>query len=268
LAIGIALSCSAWSYDSGQRRMGANEKPPAIEDVGVTEHLGEKIDLSIPFVDDEGKEVTLAKYMHPGRPLLLALVYFECPNLCNYQINGLTNAFRKMDWDIGDKFDFVAISINSKETPAIAAAKKANYVKSYGRLASAQGWHFLTGSAENIAKIAGQIGFKYKWNESDQQFGHAAVTYAVTPEGKLSRYLYGVEFDPKTIRLSLVEASHGKIGTLADHFVLMCFMFDPTKNKYTLYAFNLMRFGGVLMIILLMIILIPYWRRERKRTAA
>lgn len=245
----------------------SGETPKELEDVGVTEHLGAQLDKSLVFTNDNGEQVQLGQYFTSGRPLIMAMVYYSCPNLCNYQLNGTIDVLRKMRGDAGKDYDVVAVSMDHTETPEVASAKKENYLKALGRVGSESGWHFLVGNEENVKKLAAQLGFRFKWNEGSKQYSHAAATYIVTPEGRISRYLYGIEFSPQTLRLALVEASDGKIGSVVEQLALFCFQFDPSKNKYTLYAFNIMQIGGGLTVLILAVFLTPVWMRERKRKA-
>lgn len=238
--------------------------PEEIQDVGVTEKLSQQISKSLEFTNDKNEKVTLGQYFTGNKPVLLSMVYYDCPSLCNFHLNGLLDVFRKTKLKVGQDFEFVAISMNHRETPELAAKKKANYLKELDQPGAENGWHFLVGSEENVKKIANEIGFRFKWNEAGQQYAHAAVAYVLTPDAIISRYLYGIEFPPQTLRLSLIEASQGKIGNIVDQIILFCFQFNPSQNKYTLYAFNVMRVGAILTAVLLAAFLLPYWRRERR----
>lgn len=242
----------------------ANETPKELAGVGIDEHLGEKVDLDLAFKNENGESVTLRSYMKDGKPVLLSLAYFSCPSLCNFHLNGLLDAFKKIPAPLGQEFHAVVVSIEPKETPQLARDKKATYLKSYGRPEGEKGWHFLTGDAASITKLAKQVGFNYRWDEEQQQYAHASAATVLTPEGTISRYLYGIIFDPKTVRLSMIEASDGKVGTVMDRLVLYCFHFDSKASKYSLAAFNVMRAGGVAIIVILAIFLAPFWFRSRK----
>lgn len=245
----------------------SSETPTELQDVGVTEHLGAKLNLDLKFTNDAGQAVLLGHYFNSHRPVMMAMVYYSCPNLCNYQLNGTVEVLKKMKGTAGVDYDVVAVSMDHAETAALAAKKKANYLKALGQPGAEKGWHFLVGNETNVKTLANQLGFKFKWNEGSKQFSHAAATYILTPGGILSRYLYGIEFSPQTLRLALVEASGGRIGNVVEQLALFCFQFDPSKNKYTLYAFNIMRIGAALTVILLAVFITPVWLRERKRRA-
>lgn len=259
-----ALGLPASAYDPKEVVVTGHELPEDLINVKTDQRVGESLDLSMPFVSDTGQAVTLGQFFKNDRPVLMAMVYYTCPALCNYHLNALTEAMRKLQWTVGHEFELVAVSMNHEEGPDVAAQKKMNYVSAYGRLESANGWHFLTGSKENVKKLADQLGFQFKWLPDKKQFAHAAVAYIVTPGGKISRYLYGLDIDTKTLRLGLLEASNGKIGSIIDQVMMFCYMFDPQKNKYTLYAWNIMRIGAILALLLLMVFLIPFWMRESR----
>jgi len=250
------------AYDPAQTEI-SNQTPQQLEGIGVTEKLGDQIDLGTPFTDDAGNPVTLGSYFKTGKPVVFSIVYYSCANLCNFHLNGLTSALKKLPWTVGQEFELVALSMDHRETPELAGKKKANYVNEYGRPDSINGWHFLTGSEDNIKKIADQVGFGFRWDEAGKQFAHASAAIIVTPGGKISRYLHGVTFEPQTVRLALLEAGDGRIGNIIDRIVMFCFQFDPRKSKYTIYAWNIMRIGAVLTVLLLAVLLVPVWMRDR-----
>lgn len=259
----------ALAYEPSHLPARSDMKPAELENVGVDEHLGQKLSLETEFTDDKGEAVTLKRYFSGHKPVLMAMIYYNCPNLCNFQLNGLIEVVREMKGGIaGQDYEFVAVSMDSSETSELAAKKKANYLKALNQPGAEKGWHFLVGSAASVKKLTTELGFRYRWDDNLKQFAHAAATYVVSPDGMLSRYLYGIQFSPATLRLSLVEASDGKIGGVMEQIALFCFQFDPTKNKYTLYAYNLMRIGAFLTIFVLGIFLVPVWMRERQRPAA
>lgn len=266
LLIYMSVSPVARAYDPSQPFVTGHEVPKEIKGLGVTEHLGGQIDLGLEFTSDTGEKVKLGRYFETGHPVLMAMVYYTCPNLCNYHLNGLMEAMKQLKWSTGQDYQLVAISMNHREGPDVASKKKANYIKAYGRPEAADGWHFLTGSEENVKKIADQLGFQFRWLPDQEQYSHASVSYVVTPGGKISRYLYGIAPDAQTLKLSLLEASNGKIGTVMDQILLFCFHFDPGKNKYTLYAWKLMQIGGALTVVLIGLFLIPAWRKDRSQT--
>ncbi|MCX7978810.1 MAG: SCO family protein [Bdellovibrionaceae bacterium] len=254
------------AYDGKPQPKVADERPAELEGVGITEQLGAQLNLDLPFRDEEGREVRLRDYINGTKPVIISPVYFSCPGLCNFHLNGLTDALKELDWTVGKDFDVLAISFDSNETPEVAKGKKENYVASYGRPESASGWHFLTGSAESVKSFTDSIGFKYKWNEEQQEWSHASAAIMVSPQGVLTRYLPGIMFAAKDVKLALTEAGKGKVGTFIDQLVLYCFHYNPKNSGYSIYAFNIMKLAGGITVLLLAIWLIPFWYRSRKES--
>ncbi len=239
----------------------SDQKPQELEDVGIDEKLGQPLDTSLSFVDDNGQKVQLSQYFSKGKPVILSLVYFNCPSLCNLHLNGLNDSFKQLDWPVGEKFEVVSVSINPKEDAALAKDKKAAYLKEYGRDNVAHGWHFLTGTEDQIKKLADNVGFKYKYDKESKEYLHTSAAIVITPDGKISRYLHGVVFEPKTLRLSLVEASNGQIGEFVDHFMLFCFKYDPNKRTYAFFAYNIMKIGAGLTVLAMFAFFFNAWKR-------
>jgi protein SCO1/2 len=244
----------------------STEMPAEFKDIGITEKNGDQIDPHITFKDEDGKTVEMGHYFSGKKPVILSMVYLECPNLCNMHLNGLNEGMKKLKWTAGDEFEVLSVSFNPKETPQEAKEKKETYLEAYGRPDGAKGWHFLTGEDSQIKKLANQIGFKYRWDESSKQYIHSTAAVLLTPDGKISRYLHGITFDPKTLRLSLVEASNGVIGSFVDHVVLFCFHYDPDKRSYAFYAYNLVRYAAAVCALMLFAFLFPIWRRMWKES--
>ena len=244
----------------------SNEEIAALKNLGVKENLEAQLNLDRQFVNEKGETVALGKYFDGNRPVLLTMVYYSCPSLCNYHLNGLLDTFKGMKSPVGEDFQFVAVSMNHREDSDLASAKKDTYLEQLGQEGAAAGWHHLVGSEENVKALADELGFSFRWLPDQQEYAHPAVAYVVTPTGIISRYLYGIEFSSKTLRLSLVEAAAGKIGNVIDQIILFCFQFNPAKSKYTLYAYNLMRVMAGLTVLLLAVFLIPIWIRERRAT--
>jgi len=243
----------------------ADYRPRSLEGVGITEHRDAQIPPDLAFVDESGRKVTLADYFDGDRPVILTLNYYRCPMLCTLQLNGLIEALKELNWTPGEQFEIVTVSIDPVETPTLAKAKKQSYLSEYGRPAAAKGWHFLTGRQKEIRHLAAVCGFDYKWNEDRREWMHAAALFVCTPDGRLSRYLYGVQFEPQTLRLSLVEASSGKIGSPLDQIILYCLHYDAGAGRYSLAALNLMRAGGAVTVVLVGTLLAVFWRRESRR---
>lgn len=265
-ALAAFFSIHAWGYDPNEVTLTGHDLPKELQTVGVDEHLGAQIDKNLVFTDDKGVTGPIGRFFTGHKPVLMAMVYYNCPSLCSFHLNGVTDTLKQLKWTAGKEFEIVAVSMAHTETHDLAAKKKESYIGAYGRVESADGWHFLVGSKENVAALANQLGFRFQWLEDKKEFAHAAVAYVITPEGKISRYLHGIQPEVNTLKLSLLEASNGKIGSMIEQVLMFCFQFDPKKNKYTLYAWNLMRIGAILMVLLLAVLLVPMWWREQPRT--
>lgn len=244
----------------------ADEAPHPLKDIKITERLGQSIDFQLAFKNENDETIRLEKYFGSG-PVLMSVVYYNCPSLCNFHLNGLFEGLEKLSasgWEI--PYQLVILSMDDTEKATLAKEKKSNYLKEFKGLKE-NSIHFLTGSSENIKKLTDSLGFAFRWDEETEQFAHSPVAYTLSPKAVISRYLYGIEFLPKTLKLSLLEAGEGKIGNMIDRILLFCYRFNSRENKYTLYAVNIMRAGGVLMILTLMLWLIPVWMKERKKIA-
>jgi protein SCO1/2 len=238
--------------------------PKPLERVGVEERLDAALPLSLVFKDDAGREVTLGSYFRPGRPVLLTLNYYRCPMLCTLELNGLVDGMKGLAWTPGDEFNVVTISIDPRETTALARAKKLSYLETLERPSAEAGWHFLTGSQESVDALTKAVGFSYQYDKETDQFGHAAVVFVATPEGRLARYLYGVVYEPATLKLALLEASKGKIGSTWERFILYCFHYDADQGRYALAARSIMRAGGALTVLVLGCAVGGLWLRDRR----
>jgi protein SCO1/2 len=248
----------------------SSAKPGLLEKIGIDQRLNHQVPLDLDFVDETGKPVTLRDYMGK-RPVLLALVYYECPMLCTQVLNGVTGALKVLSFDVGKEFDVVAVSINPREGPGLAAAKKQAYVERYGRPETADGWHFLTGREENIRALANAVGFRYAYDEEIKQYAHGAGVELLTPKGVIARYFYGIEYSPRDLRLGIVEASEERIGSPIDSALLLCYHYDPATGKYGASALTAVRIGAVATMIAFGAFLFVSLRRERaesRRTAA
>lgn len=240
--------------------------PEGVRDVGIDEHLDERLPLEATFTDHDGNKVKLGDYFDGEHPVILTLNYYRCPMLCGLQLNGMVDALREIDWKPGQQFEIVTISFDPLETQQLAHLKRKTYLEYYGDPAAAAGWHFLVGSQKNIAQALDATGYRIAWNEARREWAHAAALIIATPDGRISRYLYGITYKPKTVRLSLVEASEGKIGTTVDKILLYCFHYDG--EGYSLAAFNVARGVAVLTMIVVGGLLLGLWLRERRRGKA
>jgi len=238
------------------------ENVPALQNIDVEEHLGEKIPLDLLFINEEGESVEINEYFDTGKPVLLTLAYYRCPMLCGLVIKGLTAGIASLAYVPGKDFQMVTVSINPEEDHNLAAAKKKSVLEALKKPVENSAWAFLTGPAENSKKLANALGFKYYYVEERQEYAHPAVSFILTSEGVVSRYLYGIEFKETDLRLSLLEASKGEIGSTLDRILLYCYHYDPDAGGYVLFAGNLMRIGGVITVFILGSMLIVLWRKE------
>jgi protein SCO1/2 len=262
----MALSAAAFAQMSGNMASSSdvqsNTRPSVLTQVGIDQRLGQQVPLDLKFKDETGQDVTLGKYFNQKRPVLLALVYYDCPMLCTQVLNGMTSALGVLKFTAGKEFDVLAVSFDPRETPEIAAAKKKTYVERYRRPGSEQAWHFLTGSQESITELTKTVGFRYAWDEKTQQFAHASALMLITPDGRLTQYYYGIEYSPKDMRLGMIEASQEKIGNVTDQLILFCYHYDPMTGKYGAIAMNFVRAGGVLTLLVLITFMVVSIRRE------
>jgi protein SCO1 len=229
----------------------ANQQPVIFEQVGIDPKLNNNVPLDLKFKDEGGRDVTLGDYFAPGRPVVLALVYYDCPMLCNQVLNGMTSALNVLKFSAGKEFDVLAVSFDSRETPELAAAKRKTYLDRYKRDGAENGIHFLTGDKAAIDALTKSVGFRYKWDDKTNQFAHASALTLLTPQGKVAQYYYGIEYSPKDMRLGIIEASSEKIGTLTDQILLYCYHYDPMTGRYGAAILNIVRAGAILTMALL-----------------
>ena len=225
--------------------------PKALTDVKIEQKLNQQLPLDLVFTDENGQQVKLGQYFGK-KPVVLALVYYDCPMLCTQVLNGMVTSFRVLPFQVGNEFDVVTVSFDPRETSALAAAKKkmyVDYLPEKMRASASSGWHFLTGDQANIAQLTDAVGFRYHYDEATKQFAHASAIMLTTPQGKLSRYFYGIEYAPRDLRLGLIESSQNKIGSPAEQLLLYCYHYDPATGKYGLAIMRVMRIAGVLTIL-------------------
>ena len=228
----------------------ADEKPAILAKIGIDQRLGQALPLSIALKDESGRAVRLGDYFGK-RPVILALVYYNCPMLCTQVLNGLVASLNVMSLSAGTDFDVVAVSFDPRETPELARAKKEAYLSRYQHPAAANGWHFLTGRQAEIRELTEAAGFRYRYDPALDQFAHASGLFVATPDGRLARYFYGIEYAPRDLRLALVEASAGSIGTPVDQILLYCFHYDPASGKYGAAIVNIVRLAGIATVLAL-----------------
>lgn len=241
----------------------ATPPPQVLSNISIDQNLNQQVPLDLPFKDEHGRDVKLSEYFG-SKPVILSLVYYECPMLCTETLNGMVSAFKVLKFDVGDEFNVVTISFDARETPALAAEKKKNYLRQYGRPGAEQGWHFLTGPQTSIDAVTKAVGFHYAWDQNTQQFAHAAALMLLTPDGKLAQYYYGVEFSPRDLRFGIIEASKGKTGTLVDSVLLYCFHYDPRSGKYGAVITRVVQLAGGVTILVLGGFLFLMFRLEPK----
>lgn len=269
LAAASLLACSAFGAASASAQLrpdvgiAASERPKALEGVGIDQRLDEQVPLELAFRDEAGRAVRLADYFGK-RPVLLALVYYDCPMLCTQVLNGLVSALNVVSFDAGREFDVVVVSFDAREKPADASAKKIAYLSRYKRPGADAGWHFLTGDSASIAALARAVGFRYRYDPDLDQFAHASAVYVLTPGGRVSRYFFGIEYAPKDLRLGLVEAAGSRIGTPVDQILLYCFHYDPRSGKYGAAILNIVRLAGAATLLVLIVSVGLMSRRFRR----
>ena len=238
-------------------------RPPALEHVGIDQKLDSQVPLDLEFRDETGKPVKLGDYFHTGRPVLVNLVYYKCPMLCGEVLQGISSAVKVLPFMPGKDFEIVTVSVDPREGPDLASAKKQTFLAQLGRPGAEKGWHFLVGQKPQIDALANSIGWEYQYDPKTDQFAHAAGIVLVTPRGKVAQYYYGVEFSARDMRLGIIQASENKIGTLADQVLLYCYHYDPRTGKYGAVVANIIRLAGVATIVVLGGFLIVMFRRDR-----
>ena len=245
----------------------SSARPGILSKIKIDQHLDTQLPLDLPFVDEDGQKVRLGDYFGK-RPVILALVYYECPMLCTQVLNGLVTALTVMNFEPGREFDVVAVSFNPREGPGLASQKKAAYVERYGRPHTANGWHFLTGEESSIKQLTEAVGFRYEYDDAIKQYAHGAAIEVLTPKGHISKYFFGIEFSARDLRLGLIEASDERIGTAIDDFLLFCYHYDPATGKYGAAVLRLVRLGGICTVLAFLSFLTISLRRERRAGAA
>lgn len=239
--------------------------PPQLLGVGVDEHLERPVDLNLQFIAENGYPVTLKDFFHKGKPVILDLIYYQCPMLCDLILNGQTQVMKQIPWNAGDQYEVVTISINPQESFNLAREKKSVYLNALNRPAS--GWHFLCDYQDNAKKLAEQIGYHYKYDPQQDQFAHPSAIFILTPEGKISRYLYGVRFRQMDVRFALAEASEGRSSMTVERILLYCYHYDPKAGAYVMFATNFMKAGGVFTVLIIAFFLWRMFKAEKRRAA-
>jgi len=242
--------------------------PPALREVKIEQRLNEQVPLDLQFKDETGRTVELRQYINGTKPVILSLVFYKCPMLCNQILTGLLGSLRSQSFDVGREFEVLTVSFDPRETPEMASEKKQAFIERYNRPGAAAGWHFLTGDQENIRRLTDSAGFLYNYDEKTNQFAHASGIMVLTPEGKLSRYFYGIEYNPRDLRFGLIEASGNKIGSAVDQLLLYCYHYDPANGRYGPAVMTIMQIGGVVTVVGMGIWLLMLRRRTGKANRA
>lgn len=262
IAGAMSATLSAQYANPPVRSESVSQKDGILSQVGIDQKIGQQLPLDLTFRDEAGRNVRLGEYFH-GKPVVMALAYYECPMLCTQVLNGVTGALKTLSFDAGKDFEVVVVSIDPKDNFRLAANKKLAYVESYGRPQTAAGWHFLTGTEANIKPLADALGFRYAYDANLKQYAHGAAMYVATPKGVVSRYLLGIDFAPRDLRLALVEASNNVLGTAADRVLLLCYHYDPATGKYGAATINAVRVGFIATVTGFLAFLFVSLRRER-----
>jgi len=268
LAVALAAAPAAAQMPPGglmQPSAPKNVLPSELEAVQVKEHLGEMLPLDVVLTDHEGRQVKLGDYFGKGRPVIVNLGYYGCPMLCGLVLNGLTKGLKGLPYLPGREFDVVSVTIDPHEDTALAKKKRESILEELGKEGAGAGWSFNTASEAEIKRLADAVGFGYRWDEKSKQWAHAAMIVVASPEGKIARYLYGIEFDTKNLKLSLLDASEGKVGSTVDRILLYCFHYDTESKGYVLFARNFMKLGGAVTLVVLGAFLVAMWRRSPPR---
>ena len=242
--------------------------PEALKKTGIEQKLGGQMPLDTEFKDESGNTVKLGEFFNKGRPVVIAFVYYECPMLCNEVLNGLTGTLKGISFDAGKDFDVVAISFDARENdkPELARNKKDSYMARYGRPGTEKGWHFLTGTEASIRSATEAAGFGFQWDEKSNQFAHAGGIMITTPDGKLARYFYGIDYSPKDVKFGIMESAESRVGNPAEQLLLYCYHYDPSTGKYGLAVLTIMRIGAVLTILGMGAMGLVFWRRNKVKS--
>lgn len=264
----ITLTTALFALSVGSFAQQRVENLALVEDpreyVGYDQKLGASIPADLEFTDSDGKRVKLVDYAD-DRPMVLALVYYSCPRLCTEVLNGSVRMLRAMDsLQMGDDFQFVAVSIDPDDTPEIAKAKRQSYLEALGEVARPEGWHFLTGDQASITRLAQTVGFRYVFDEYSAEYAHDGGVVVITPDGVVSHYFFGIEYSPFDVRLALVDAGKGRIGSIVDHVLLLCMHYDPARGKYGFWVIGSLRVAGALTVLVLAAFMLRSLRRERR----
>ncbi len=264
VSLAIYASASGWAQAAPKLQPGdvVNQRPSILDQVGLDQHLNQQVPLNLAFNDEDGKAVQLQQYFG-AKPVILIMVYYQCPMLCTQVLNGFSGAMNGIvRFNIGREFNVVTVSIDPRDTAQDAAAAKKSYLKRYRRPGAEQGWHFLTGKKDQIDALAQAVGFRYAWDPEIKQYAHASGIMILTPDGRVAQYYYGIEYAPRDIQLGLIEASKGKIGNVVDQVLLYCYHYDPRQGKYGAAIFNVLRLSALATVLMLGGFMVIMFRRD------
>jgi protein SCO1/2 len=263
--LSLSASTLVWAQNAPKLQPGdavANQKPSILDQVGLDQRLNQQVPLNLTFNDETGQAVQLQQYFG-AKPVILIMVYYQCPMLCTQVLTGFTGAMNGIvRFNIGREFDVLTVSIDPRDTPQDAAKAKKTYIQRYRRSGAEQGWHFLTGKKDQIDALAQAVGFRYAWDPQIQQYAHASGIMLLTPDGRVSQYYYGIEYAPRDIQLGLIEASKGKIGNVVDQVLLYCYHYDPRQGKYGAAIFNVLRLSALATVLMVGGFMVIMFRRD------
>jgi protein SCO1/2 len=260
--LSLIILCAIGVVPAGAHHT-AEHGPALLRDIGFDQRLNEQVPLGLVFRDESGRPVRLRDTVG-HKPVILVLAYYECPVLCDVVLNGLLRSLRALSFDVGDQFNVITVSFDPAETPALAAAKKRTYVQRYGRPGAAEGWHFLTGEEPSIRALTRAVGFRYAYDAEKDQYAHATGIMVLTPQGRIARYYYGLEYSSRDLRLGLVEAAASRIGSPIDHVLLYCYQYDPTTGRYGVIIMNVIRLAGLATVAALGGFMVAMFRLDRR----
>jgi len=264
LSVCAGLACSGVGLAQiyGRPQVEVYAPSPLLKKIGINQKMGAQVPVDLSFTDEAGQEVTLRRYL--GKPVVLALVYYQCPSLCNMILNGVLQSVKNLEISAGNQYEVVAVSFDPRETPRMAAAKKQTYLNEYRRPGTEQGWHFLTGPESSSKALAESVGFRYVYDALTNQYAHGSAIMILTPAGRVARYFYGINYPARDVRLGIVEASDEKIGTATDEVLLYCFRYDPATGRYAMVVMNVLRLAGLVTLGVLSTFMIVMFRRDSR----
>ncbi len=258
----IAVVSLSLVFGAGAARAQVNRPIAELENLEIQDKVGTQLPLDVQLTDHTGAAIKVGDYFDGKLPTIVVMAYYSCPMLCTLVLNGVTKTLRELAFSVGTDFRVLVVSIDPRDTTSLALQKRSNYLATYGRQIGARGWDFALGTEAEVRRLAAALGFRYRWDEEGKQYAHAAAAFVVTPQGVLSRTLYGITFSKRDLNLGLVEASEGRLGTTIDKLTLFCFHYDPLKKSYVMVARRVMSLGGLLTMLILGSWLIFLWRRH------